>query len=816
MRLFLIFILLGFLGLIGAGAGGAYLLYTFGSDLPDYRELEGYEPGIVSRLHAGDGRLLAEYAVEQRIFVPYEAIPPVVVDAFVAAEDQRFWSHPGFDATGIARAIITNVRNVMEDRRLVGASTITQQVAKNFFFTNEVSVERKLKELILAFRIERTFTKAQILELYLNEIYLGSRSYGIAAAALNYFNKSLDDLTVAEAAYLAALPKAPNNYRPDRDYEAAIARRNYVIRRMLEDGYIDQAAAEEATEAPLKTRERDGAEVVSAPYFAEEVRRLLNKRYGSEALLTGGLSVRTTLDPDLQGIAEKALFDGLVAYDRRQGWRGPVTRLPDFNNWQRQLEEIKRPPARPTWRLAVVFRLDRQSAEIGLEDGRFGKIPLAEMRWARPQLDDGGVGARPSRPADILAPGDVVLVAPTDGTESKAENAESYALKQSPAVQGGAVALDPHTGRVLAMVGGSGYAGSEFNRATQAQRQPGSAFKPFVYLAGLQSGFTPSSLIVDGPIAIDQGPFLPKWRPTNYSKQYYGPTPLRVGLEKSRNLMTVRLAQYVGLEKISEVVNDFGVMGEEPLVISSVLGAVETTLLELTTAYARLANNGEAIEPTLLDRVQNRHGETLYRHDARPCKRCNDVRWEEGLEPPSLPEQHEQLADPRHVYQVVSMLEGVVQRGTGRRLRSLDRPLAGKTGTTNDYRDAWFIGFSPDLVVGVYVGFDDHDPLGQDETGSRAALPIFKQIMAEALAGKPAVPFRVPPGLRLVRVDPATGKLAGPNTRNPIWEAFIPGTEPTAKDKVLDTAGSFLEAGSYDGPAIDPSDEATVGTGGLY
>ncbi len=822
MRVLVIFLLLGILAAIGATGGGAYLLYTYGRDLPDYRELENYEPDIVSRLHAGDGRLLAEYGVEQRIFVPYASIPPVVVQAFVAAEDQRFWDHPGFDPIGIARAVITNVRNVMDDRRLVGASTITQQVAKNFFFSNEVSIRRKVKELILAFRIERTFSKERILELYLNEIYLGNRSYGVAAAALNYFNKSLEELSIAEAAYLAALPKAPNNYQPQRNYEAAIARRNYVIGRMAEDGYIEPEMADIASDMPLLTRRRDQAEVVEAPYFAEEIRRRLTERYGADSLLRDGLSVRTTLDPRLQKIAQDAFIDGIVAYDRRHGWRGPVRRLTNFDNWPDQLAAIRTPPGDRDWRLAVVFRTDGREAQIGLSDGSFGTIPFETMRWARPALDDGGVGAAPQKITDVLAEGDVVLVEPIlaegDTDSDEPETTRSFALQQSPKVQGALVAMDPFTGRVLAMVGGSAYSGSEFNRATQALRQPGSSFKPFVYLAALQNGFTPSSLVVDGPIAIDQGPFLPKWRPSNYTNRFYGPTPLRVGLEKSRNLMTVRLAQSIGMEAIAETVEAFGVMEDPPTVISSVLGAVETTLLDITTAYARLANGGQAIDPTLIDRVQDRQGRTLYQHDARRCAGCVDVAWAGGDDPrpPAIPRDRRQLADPRHVYQVVAMLEGVVERGTGRQLRALDRPLAGKTGTTNDYRDAWFIGFSPDLVVGVYVGFDDNSGLGPDESGGRAALPIFQNFMAEALKDEPAIPFRVPPGLRMVRVNAETGKLADAGARNTIWEGFIPGTEPGTDDLILDNEGSFLQAGSYRGPALDSGAGADVGTGGLY
>ncbi len=708
MRVLLVLLLLAILGAIGAAVGGVWLLHTYGRDLPDYRALETYEPPLVSRFYAGDGRLLAEYATETRIFVPYASMPPHLIDAFVSAEDQRFWSHMGFDPIGIARAALRNIRNVSEGRRLEGASTITQQVAKNFFFSNEVSLERKLKELILALRIEQAYSKEKILELYLNEIYLGARSYGVAAAALNYFNKAIDELTVAEAAYLAALPKAPNNYHPVRQREAAIARRNYVLDRMVADGRLAPALAAAARQAPLTVAQRTEMETATAPYFAEEVRRELIERYGNDMLLEGGLFVRTTVDPRLQQIAETVLRDGLIAYDRRHGYRGPVDRLPHFDDWAGQLDMLAVPPGAEPWRLAAVLDVDAATARVGFADGSTGVLALEALRWARPALDKGYLGPRVERADQVLTVGDVVLV----GTDAD----DSLTLEQVPEVQGSLVALDVHTGRVLAMVGGLSYAASEFNRATQALRQPGSAFKPFVYLTGLELGFTPSTQINDAPITLPQGPNLPDWEPQNYSGKYYGPTPLRKGLERSQNVMTVRLSQYVGLDRIGERVVDFGILDTPPTDVSATLGTKETTVLRLTAAYAMLVNGGKRITPTLLDRVQDRHGTTLFRSDDRRCPGCMEVGWAEQPAP-QLPDPRVQLVDPRHAYQIVSMLEGVVQRGTARTVAALDRPLAGKTGTTNDYRDAWFIGFSPDLAVGVQIGFDDNRTLGRFELG---------------------------------------------------------------------------------------------------
>ena len=802
--------MLMFLALLG-GAGVLFIFYHYGRDLPDYRQLADYEPPTVTRLHAGDGRLLVEYATEKRVYVPVQAIPRRVVNAFLSAEDKNFYSHPGVDFLSVARAIVTNMINLGQDRRLVGASTITQQVAKNFLLTNEVSMTRKVKEAILAFRIENAFDKDRILDLYLNEIYLGFGSYGVAAAALNYFNKSLDELSVAEAAYMAALPKAPNNYHPIRRAAAALARRDWVIGRMLEDGRISFAEAEEAWAQPLRVYRVDPTEIVKADYFVEEVRRELAQIYGETRLYEGGLSVRTTLDPRLQRIAERVLREGLIAYDRRHGWRGPVAKRDlEAGDWRALLAAVEPPKGSAPWTLAMVLGLDAERAEIGLSDGTTGHVPMAELTWARPWLKGQKVGAKPKKPAAVLQAGDVVLVeriaaggaGKADGG-GKAYGEGAYALRQIPGINGGLVALDPHTGRVLAMTGGFSYDQSQFNRATQAKRQPGSAFKPFVYLAALDSGFTPATIVLDAPFVIDQGPGQGKWKPANYSRKFYGPTPMRIGLEKSRNLMTVRLAQTIGMDKVIDVARRFGIVDDMPPVLSMALGAGETSLLRLTSAYAMLVNGGRRIDPTLIDRIQDRHGLTIFRHDSRGCQGCQGEAWA-NQEPPELPDERERVADPASAYQVVSMLQGVIQRGTGRRVRAVGKPLAGKTGTTNQSKDTWFLGFSPDLAVGVFAGFDEPRPLGRRETGSSVSAPVFRDFMAAALEGRPAVPFRIPPGIRLVRINLETGRVARAGDKLVILEAFKPGTVPSGDQAVID--------GGY-----NPMTGASAGgTSGLY
>ena len=788
-------IVLGSLVLLAALAGGAiaFVFFHYGRDLPDHNQLAAYEPPVMTRVHAGDGRLLAEHAREKRLFVPVNAMPQRLVQAFLAAEDKSFYEHFGVDPISVANAVVTNLVNMAGngDRRPVGASTVTQQVAKNFLLSNELSFSRKIKEAILAMRIEDAFTKDQILELYLNEIYLGAGSYGVAAAALNYFDRSLNDLSLEEIAYLAALPKAPNNYHPVRKREAAVARRNWVLSQMLANGAVGEAEAEAAMQAPLRTRARAPETFVEAPHFSEEVRRWLQARYGDDTLYEGGLSVRTTVDPALQAMADRALRGGLVAYDRRRGWRGPLAQIDTAGDWRRALAAEELPPVPKPWRLAAVLAVQAGRAEIGFADGAVGAIALDDLAWARKARGKGRLGPEVSAAHQVLSAGDVVPVEPAEGREG------AFALRQIPAVSGALVALDPHTGRVLALVGGFDFATSEFDRATQARRQPGSAFKPFVYLAALDHGYTPASIVLDAPVVIDQGEHLRKWKPENYTERFYGPSTLRVGLEESRNLMTLRVAQDIGMKTVGDYAARFGLHPDLPELPSAALGSLETTPLDLASAYAMLVNGGRKIEPAFVERIQDRNGRTVYRRDARECDRCRPGEWHHQL-PPILRDVRPVIADPRTTYQVVSMLEGAVRRGTGRALRKLGAPIGGKTGTTNEFRDAWFVGFTPDLVAAAYVGFDQPQSLGRKESGGRVAAPIVRDFFAGALADKPAVPFRVPPGIRFVRVERGSGALPGPASDDVIVEAFLPGSEPTQRAalRAAESLDGGLEAGA--------------------
>ncbi len=769
--------------LAGSAVAG-FFLWKISNDLPSYDGLAQYEPPVMTRIHAHDGSLIAEYARERRIYVPINTVPKRVIQAFLSAEDKNFFEHGGLDFRGILRAIVVNAKNFGRGRRLVGASTITQQVAKNFLLSSEQKLERKLKEAVLAIRIERAYSKEKILELYLNQIYLGLHSYGVAAAALNYYGKKLDELTIAEAAYLAALPKAPNNYHPFRKTKAALERRNWVISQMAENGFITWQEAREAQAQPLGVNPRPfGAHIFAAEFFAEEVRRELIAMYGEKKVYGGGLSVRTTLDPELQRMAKKALVDGLVRYDRRHGWRGPVDRIALDGDWGERLAAFNVLSDIQPWRLAVVLEVSRDKAVVGLRPRRTkarkleaaretGTLPLAEAKWALKRNKKGRKG-RGGGVAALLAPGDVIYVAPKEGKPGV------WKLMQVPEVEGAIVVMDPHTGRVLALVGGFSFAESQFDRAVQARRQPGSAFKPFVYAAALDNNYTPASIVLDAPIVIDQGPGQDVWKPKNYGKKFYGPSTLRLGIEKSRNLMTVRLAQDIGMPYILEYADRFGIYDKDktPPLLSTALGARETSLLKLTTAYCILANGGKEVRPTLIDRIQDRYGRTIWRHDQRVCPDCRADAWR-GQEEPELKDVRRQIIDPHTAYQVVSMLEGVVQRGTGYRVRKVGKPLAGKTGTTNDEKDAWFIGFSPDLAAGVFVGFDNPKPMGRGETGGSVASPIFRDFMMMALKDKPAVPFRIPPGIKLVRINRKTGLRAAAGDKDTILEAFKPDTEP--------------------------------------
>jgi penicillin-binding protein 1A len=811
--------------LVGVAAA-AGLIWHFSKDLPDYSQLQDYEPAVMTRVHAADGSLLGEYSKERRLYLPIQAIPKPVINAFLAAEDKNFYEHGGIDFMGMARAAVLYAQNYGSNRRPQGASTITQQVAKNFLLTNEVSFDRKIKEALLAMRIERTYTKDKILELYLNEIYLGLSAYGIAAASLVYFDKSVNELTIAEAAYLAALPKAPSSLHPVRNRDRAIERRNYVIDRLVENGWIKQTDAAAARKEPLVVTSRsNAAHIFAGEYFAEEVRRDIFERYGEKKLYEGGLSVRTSLDPKLQIMARKSMVAGLVKFDEAQGWRGAPHKIDLGGDWGVKLAEVKSLSDISPWRMAVVLETSDQSARVGFQPGRelggavsktreTGLISLDGVKWAKAASGPTRFKT-PTRVSQVLEPGDVVYVDPLlDKDGNKVEG--QYRLRQTPEVSGAMVAMDPWTGRVVAMVGGFSFDQSQFNRATQAYRQPGSSFKPIVYSTAMDNGYTPSTVVVDAPIEIDQGQGAGVWRPENYSTgKYYGPTTLRNALIRSLNTVTVRLAQDVGMPLIGEYAKRFGIYDELPNYLSYALGAGETTVLRMVTAYSMFANGGKRVKPTLIDRIQDRYGHTIFKHDQRECRGCDAPDGWKNQPEPSLVDRREQVLDSMTAYQITSMMEGVVQSGTATVLREVGKPIAGKTGTTNDEKDAWFIGFSPDLVVGVYIGYDKPRNLGRGGTGGHLAAPVVKDFMKLALADKPAVPFRVPAGIKLIRVDAKSGMRAGPGDGGrTILEAFKPGTAPPDNYSVIGVA-------DVDGrsPGISPDADRAIfrpGTGGLY
>lgn len=813
-----VFVILSGLAVLG-------IVWRMNTDLPSYKHLANYEPSVMTRMYASDGTLLGEYSKENRLFVPYQEVPPQLINALVSAEDKSYWSHPGIDVRGIMRAAIMNVSRIFEGKRLVGGSTITQQVARNFLLTQNVRLERKIKEALLAFRIERTLSKEKIMELYVNQIYLGLATYGVASAALNYFGKALNELNLAEMAYIASLPKGPNNYHPVRRKESAIARRNWVLKRMREEGYITEqqkknAAAQNIFPPPPRiTTDKRWA------YFTEDVRRSLKKLFGDKPLYSGGLTVRATLDTEMQRAAYNALRNGLSAYDRRHGWRGPIRKLPAASYWPTILSKMNPPKDIDPWRLSVVLKVGKTGVKIGLrhKTNKYGRkldasllrsqtgfIPLKELLWAREQFLDNSLGPRIKHPKQVLEVGDIIYVEPLLERPKRDifRGANLFSLRQIPRVNGGIVVMDPHTGRVLAMTGGFSFAISQFNRATQAWRQPGSAIKPFVYAAALDSGFTPISKVMDAPFVGARGEeFL--WKPSNYGKAFSGPTLLRKGLELSRNLMTVHLTNEIGLGLVMDYTKKFGVATDIRPELSLALGSEETTLLRLTSAYAMLANGGKHIKPYTIERIQDRLGRTIYRNDKRDCNNCLiEDEWR-GEKEPKLLDTRSQIISPQTVYQVISMLQGVVKRGTGVRARVKGQTIAGKTGTTNKERDAWFVGFSPDLVVGVYVGFDIPIPMGNKETGGQVAAPIFADFIRQTKP-KTAKPFRVPPGVTLVRINRQTGKIAFANDKNTIWESFKAGTEPGSNQQAT---GALRQD-----PSQLDEDEADDfnGTGGIY
>jgi penicillin-binding protein 1A len=803
LRFFGFLFSLGAIAFLIAAAAAAYFYWQYSQDLPDHAALADYEPPVMTRVHATDGSLLAEYAREKRLYIPIQAVPKLVTAAFLSAEDKNFYKHSGIDPEGIVRAALTNFRT----GRKQGASTITQQVAKNFFLTNEQTIERKIREALTALRMEATFSKDRILELYLNQIFLGAPApgqgaYGLAAAALQYFGKSVHELNLQEAAYLAALPKAPNNYHPFRRTKEALERRNQIIDLMVDNKYVTREEADHAKQQSLGVNPRYvSPNTIASGFFAEEVRREIADRYGEKKLYEGGLSVRATLDPKLQAIARKALVDGLVRYDEARGWRGAQQKIElAGREWGTALAEVPALGDVQPWRLAVVLEVAGGQARIGLQPKRepsgqigrereLGMIATDGVKWTRRSVQQ------------ALSAGDVVYVEPLDGKGQ-------FKLRQVPDVSGAFVAMDPFTGRIHAMVGGFSFDQSEFNRATQALRQPGSSFKPFVYAAALDNGYTPSSIVMDAPITIDPGGGQEAWTPSNYDGKPTGPRTLRYGIEQSKNLMTVRLAKDLGMPLVAEYARRFGIYDDMLPVLPMSLGAGETTVMRMVAAYGMLANGGRRIRPTLIDRIQDRTGQTIYKHDDRQCVGCGAEKWT-GQDEPKLVDRREQVLDPLTAYQVVSILEGAVQRGTGTALKAVGKPIAGKTGTTNDAKDVWFIGFSPDLVAGVYLGFDKPQSLGAKATGGAFSAPIVKDFMQAALKDKPATPFRVPPGIKLIHVSRGSGMRSGPGG-DAILEAFKPGTAPPDSYSIVGYSGEPL--------GVTPEAERAVGagTGGLY
>jgi penicillin-binding protein 1A len=789
IRLLGYFFGIGALMFIGVAAAIAVYVGDVSKDLPDYEVLAQYEPPVTTRIHSDDGALMGEFARQRRLYLPIQAVPDRVKAAFISAEDKNFYHHPGIDINGLGRAVYVNIQNMGSGRRPVGASTITQQVAKNFLLSSDQTIDRKIKEAILSLRIERAYSKDRILELYLNEIFFGLNSYGIAGAALTYYDKSVNELTISEAAYLAALPKGPTNYHPYRQTERALVRRNYVIDQMLENKYITSDEAAEAKAQPLNVNPRSAtANLFASEYFTEEVRREIVDRYGESALYEGGLSVRTTLNPRLQVLARSALHKGLIRYDELQGYRGAYKQIELGDDWGKALGAIDPMLDLPEWKLAVILGVDEGGVSIGIRpptelSGEVsaerieGTIAADDMKWAF-RVNTGGEKKRVKGIESVLNRGDVVFVESKEGTEG------AYRLRQMPAVSGSLVAMDPHTGRVLALVGGFSFSQSQFNRATQGYRQPGSSFKPFVYAAALDNGYTPASVVLDAPIEIDQGGTLGIWSPKNYSGKPAGPSTLRLGIEQSRNLMTVRLAKDMGMKLVAEYAEKFGVYDKMLPVLSMSLGSGETTTMRMVSAFSVFANGGRGIKPSLIDRIQDRYGKTIYKHDERQCEGCSATGWLEQAEP-ALVDNRDQVLDPMTAYQITSMMEGVVQRGTASNIKDIGFPVAGKTGTTNEEKDAWFVGYTPDLVVGVMMGYDQPTPMGKGSTGGALCAPIFKDFVTAALKETKPVDFRVPEGMTEIAIDRKTGMRAFGEGQNVILEAFKPGTGPADSYSVI-------------------------------
>ena len=726
------------------------ILWIYSNKLPDYKFLKNYKPPVSSKLYSGNGVLVSDFSSEKRIFVPFEAIPNVVINSFLSAEDKNFFYHPGVDAKGIVRAVKNNIKNALKSKRLEGASTITQQVAKNFLLSNEVSFDRKIKEAILAFRIERALSKERILELYLNQIYLGEGSYGIASASLRYFDKSISELNYSEAALLAALPKAPSRYNPYKNIKLAKYRRDLVLKNLYENQYIDQNLLNELINTDIKLSKRQRIYLEDSRYYVEDVRKNVIDTYGFDKVYKQGFNIKTPIDLNLQTKASAALRKGLEQYDRRRGWRGSLINKKISKNWNKNLDKFKLEKSLG-WEIAIIKKINKFEANIETENNIKGKIKFENLNWTRKNIDE------------LLKVGDLVYV--------KKINQEDYELKQLPAVNGGIVVMDPFTGRVLAMAGGFSFNKSEYNRVTQAKRQPGSAFKPFIYALALENNFTPSTLVLDAPIVLEQGIDLKMWKPENYGKKFYGPSTLRTGVEKSRNLMTVRIAQEIGLNKITNFSKKLKIYERPEELMSISLGSAETTLLKMTSAYSSFVNGGKLVEPIFIDRIQDSEGKTIFKNQLRFCKDCDLISYtSENL--PQIKNNYKQIFSPQTAYQMTSILEGVVQRGTGKKLKDLNLQLAGKTGTTNKNTDAWFIGFTSNLVIGVYVGFDNPRTLGKFETGSKTALPIFKNFIKNSVKKSEARPFKAAKDTIMMVVDPSTGQKAKFTSKNTIIEVF--------------------------------------------
>ena len=726
------------------------ILWTFSNNIPDYKFLKKYKPPVSSKVYSGNGDLVADFSKEKRIFVPYSSIPKNVINSFLSAEDKNFFSHPGVDAKGVLRAVINNIRNIMTSKRLEGASTITQQVAKNFLLSNEVSLNRKIKEAILAFRIERALSKERILELYLNQIYLGSGAYGVAAASLQYFDKSIKELNYEEAALLAALPKAPSKYNPYRNLELAKFRRDLVLKNLLDNDFINYEDYQSMKKKSIILKKKEKVFLEDSQYYIEDVRKNIIELLTYEKVYKQGFNINTPINLKLQKLATLSLRDGLVSYDKRRGWRGPIQNKKYSKNWYKNLEKYELEKS-IGWEIAIIKKINIFSAEVETKDKNKGVIEYKDISWTKKEFEE------------LFKLGDVIYV----------ENIgnKKFSLKQVPKINGGITVLDPYTGRVLALSGGFSFKQSEFNRASQALRQPGSAFKPFVYALALENNYTPSSLVLDAPVVLKQGSDLKLWKPENYGKKFYGPSTLRVGLEKSRNLMTVRIAQNLGLKKIINFSKSLGIYDNPDELLSISLGSTETTLLKLTSAYSTFVNGGKLVKPIIIDRIQDSEGNTILNNEKRSCINCEQLSFT-SKEYPHVKYNYDQVFSSQTAYQMTSLLEGVIKRGTGKKLRKLKLNMAGKTGTTNENTDAWFVGFTSNLVIGVYVGMDNPKPLGKFETGSKAALPIFESFVKKAIRKSDARPFKVSEGITMMIIDSLTGQKADFSSKDTIMEAY--------------------------------------------